>query len=181
MKIVNMGQEMYNDALYFVEQARACYNKQFSLWRNCRMALYCMCQSAESDMSKLIVISLERIGLMNLDAVQSDLYDHLTNPTRSNDGPHRLIKNIYKKYGYLCELNGIPNAMLPSDYEQVIKLRNKITHYSFSKNSDVYLSTMLVDTERALGSVRDFIKHIWKVASSEYPRWIDQTAYKEIE
>lgn len=131
--VVNMGYEMYNDALYFIEEARKSAGSKFSIWRNCRAALYFMCQSAESDMTKLIVHSLKQKDASELSKDQRDLLEHLTNVDRAEDGSNKLISNIHKKYKYLCTLNGVENPSLPTDYEEVTRLRNKITHYSFSK------------------------------------------------
>lgn len=183
LSVASMGQEMFNDTLLFVDNARKANGNQFKVWSNCRVAIYCMCLSAESDMSKLIVLSLKKKGgddLSGLSLGQKDIYDHLVDPSKSDDRPHRELNNIQKKYNYLRSINGLDAHDLPEGYDKTTKLRNKITHYSFSKRNDVYNDKILDITEESLISVREFIKHIWDLSNQGYPNWVDNLEYKDI-
>lgn len=178
VRIVNMGEEMFNDALYFVEQARMSTANPYSLWRNCRAAILYFCMSAESDLSKLIVLSLKRHSELN--AEQEDILDFLINSSRVSGAIPEKLKTIKKKYKYLCKINGVNKTNLPTEYEKLTSLRNMITHYSFSQNESVYSQTILEDTERALPIIQDFIAHIWDVANLRTPTWISHESYREL-
>lgn len=181
--IVNMGQETFNDALKYVREARECFlaNKYYGMWSASRSAMFSMCLSAESDLSKLISISLKRIGSSNWTRLQRTIYENLTDRSEENQHPPEDITSIRKKYRQLLLINGHRATSLPSGYGEAADLRNKITHYSFSKSHTVYSKTIVDDVEKSLSEIRSFILHIWSVANQGTPSWVNSVEYEELD
>ncbi|PJN50210.1 hypothetical protein PAEVO_52540 [Paenibacillus sp. GM2FR] len=182
-RIVNMGQEAFNDALKYVKEARECLasNRYHGMWSAARAAMFSMCLSAESDLSKLIALSLRRIGDTNWTGVQTEIYENLTAYSKENEYPPDEIKTIGKKYKQLLLINGYNEAPLPDGYWDAAKLRNKITHYSFSKQHSVYSMSIVDDIVVSLNEIRNFILHIWSIADQGTPHWIHASEYKELD
>lgn len=176
MNVVNMGQETFNDALFYLENARRDSNdgKSYSMWRNCRAALFSMCLSAESDLLKLIVICIRRKSEDKKSRTERKILDYLTNPTKADKPVPNEIKTISQKYTLLLMLNEQSETDVPEYYTKATRLRNKVTHYSFSKNEYVYSDSILTEVEDALEGIRRFVKHIWKIAGDDYPFWVDK-------
>lgn len=175
MNVVNMGQETFNDALFYLDNARRDSNdgKNYSMWRNCRAALFSMCLSAESDLLKLIAICIRRKPEDKRSRTERKILDYLTNPSKADKPVLNEIKTISQKYSLLLTLNEKSDTEVPEYYTKATHLRNKVTHYSFSKNEYVYSDSILTEVEEALGGIRKFVKHIWRIAGDDYPFWVD--------
>ncbi|RUT43279.1 hypothetical protein EJP82_20920 [Paenibacillus anaericanus] len=183
LRSVNMGQETFNDALKYVKEARECFssNRYSSMWSASRSAMFNMCLSAESDLSKLIALSLKRIGSSKRFPLQRVILKNLTDKSKENQYPPDAIDTIVKKYNYLLLINDYKPASLPNGYREAANLRNKITHYSFSKNHSVYSMTIVDDIEKSLREIRNFILHIWSVSSLGTPSWVNSNEYLELD
>lgn len=174
--VVNMGAESYNDALYYLEQAREAEknDEKFLIWRNTRSSILSMCLSAESDLSKLIRLNLRRKE--NRNEVEEELYNYLTDPANSESRAPKGFWSVMDKYNRLLELNGYEKVdELPSEYQSAVYLRNKIAHYVTSQNKTVYSETIIKDVEEALEGIQQFIKNIWEISNEGNPSWIYRT------
>ncbi|NUU80063.1 hypothetical protein [Paenibacillus xylanilyticus] len=179
--VVSMGRESFNDALKYVSEAKECYSDErtYGMWSASRAAMFSMCLSAESELSRLIVKSLEKIGESNWTTDQRSIYRYLTEYTKENESPPDCITTIARKYKQVLSINGkeIEKVRLPQGYRNASMLRNKITHYSFSKNHSVFSMNILDELEKFINEIRIFLKHIFAICDLEYPHWIDKDNY----
>lgn len=174
--VVNMGAESYNDALYYLKQAQEAEKngEKFLMWRNTRSSILSMCLSAESDLSKLILINLRKKENRNMS--EEEVYSYLNDSANSDSKPPKEFWSVLQKYNKLLELNGLEKVdELPNDYKSAVYLRNKVAHYVTAHNEKVYSETIVKDVENALENIRKFIRYIWEISNEGNPKWIDKT------
>lgn len=93
--VTNMAFELFNDALYYREQADQTDN-QFLRWRYLRSAVMCFCASTEAWVNALMVENLK--NLQQKTPKEQIIYNFLTIP--NNEMPKKFvsIKERLKRY-----------------------------------------------------------------------------------
>ncbi|RIX59293.1 hypothetical protein D3P08_03820 [Paenibacillus nanensis] len=124
IQVINLGYESFNDALFFTEQAVINKDNPFNMRRYARVAIINYCISIESDLSKLVALTLERKSELTSDELE--VLEKLNDPDKANDAPLRKISSIEKKYNYLLKLYGLPESDLSPEYSELKSFRNKL-------------------------------------------------------
>ncbi|KKX56357.1 hypothetical protein [Brevibacillus borstelensis] len=176
--VTNMGNEMFNDGLFYTEQAELHKDQQFNKWRYCRSAIICFCVAAEAELAKLIAHSLRKQPHLSPEYTEILLF--LTDPNSDKPIPKKL-KNIRKKYNLLRRLNGLRPQKPDQRYMELTELRNKIIHYTFSSHEDVYAGTILDSTKIARDAVRDFIADLYSIVRETPPEWVNNNSSIDIQ
>lgn len=174
--VTNMGNEMFNDAIFYTEQVTIT-ESQFTKWRYSRSAIISFCASAEAEISKLIKHSLEKIE--TLTPRQAVILNFLTDPNSEGAPPHE-ISSIQRKYTFLRKVNGLRYAKINSEYDKITKLRNKIIHYSYSAHNEIYSNQIHEDATNARETIKNFILELYNIVQIAPPRWVEATVSKEI-
>jgi hypothetical protein len=178
LAVVNMGEELFNDGLFYSEQAFLNKDQPFIKWRYCRSAIISYCASAEAEMAKLIAFSLNRQqGLTN---DQERILRFISDPNAQFAPPVELLK-IQSKYDLLRNLNGLPTVSIDKHYDDLTKLRNKIIHYTFSGKDKVYSDTILDSVRNARDVVRTFILDLYSIVQEQPPTWVNFTSSRDIQ
>ncbi|SCW86176.1 hypothetical protein SAMN04487970_10774 [Paenibacillus tianmuensis] len=178
--ITNMGNEMFNDGLFYVEQAEKLENQEskFNHWRYCRAAIISFCAAAEAEIAKLIVGSLKKQSRLSPD--DKRILKFLTDPNFKTKNIPTDLASISRKYNYLRKLNKLKWKSLDAKYDNLTKLRNKIIHYSFSAHDAVYSDNIFMASKDASVIVKNYIKELYTVANENPPQWVNSTASKTI-
>ncbi|NRS51969.1 hypothetical protein [Brevibacillus sp. HB2.2] len=182
MIVVNMGDEMFNDGLFYTEQAVLHQDKLFNKWRYCRSAIISYCASAEAEMSKLIATSLKKSLCQdpNSNPEYEKILNYISDPNIQG-GPPRQLNGIQSKYDLLRELNGLTDATIDRQYQELTWLRNKIIHYTFKSSNEVYSATILDSANEARETIKRFILELHSIANENPPDWVNYTSSRDIQ
>lgn len=138
MVITNMSDELFNDALYYMEKALV-PNEQFLKWRYLRSAVMCFCASAEAWMNALMVHNLRSLPVRNED--EQKLLNFLTDPDYKGKMPKgfTVLEQRLKKYlPGTFKLSQIGNNANIEKYVALSKTRNMLMHYAYKDHEKVY-------------------------------------------
>ncbi|OAT71891.1 hypothetical protein [Parageobacillus thermoglucosidasius] len=143
--ITNMPQEMYNDGLYYLNEAKKLNcDQRFAKWRFFRSAIINFCISTETFLHQTIVHHLKQKNTLN--KYEQDWLDFLENPNSTID-IKTLKHGINVKSKFINVLGWIISSDLTknhdymskfNNYKNLTEFRNKIVHYSTSNHSPVY-------------------------------------------
>jgi hypothetical protein len=183
--ITNMPQEMYNDGLYYLNEAKKLNcDQRFAKWRFFRSAIINFCISTESFLHQTIVHYLKQKNRPN--KYEQDWLDYLVNPNSTID--HKSLKygiSIYPKFvkvlGWVISSDLEKNRDYMSkfnNYKNLAEFRNKIVHYSTSNHSPVY-SQIENWANQAPNIVSEMIIAIHDVApiDTHSPNWVSSKTY----
>lgn len=135
--VVNMANEMYNDGLYYQEQALLAEGS-FDKWRFQRSAIISFATSFESYTNLYIVNKLNQKA--DILPNEEKILTFLTK--RVSYGPLAEIRNIYNKMRFMEKLYGLRDRELETqafaEFQKVIDLRNSIVHYSHGRFNEIY-------------------------------------------
>lgn len=188
--ITNMSSEMFNDALFYKEQAQKTENI-FTKWRYYRSALINYCISVEAWVNKLLTVELEKRQSAEplVDKYQklySSLIEDLEFP------PQGIKLSNYKKLKeYLPELYGfkvLPDSSLDNvidKYIKITKYRNKIIHYSQGNYKTVYNTEDLKECiDNAPKNIEELFNELnnasEKLKELGYPLWFKERQSRNI-
>jgi len=175
--VSNMGNEMFNDGLFYTEQAEI-QDNQFNRWRYCRAAIISFCAAAEAEISKLIVKSLKKQSKLYSD--DRKVLRFLTEPNIKSKNIPTVLASNRRRYNYLRKINDLDRKSLNMKYDDLTKLRNMIIHYSYSSHDTVYSDTLLETSKAASEIVRDYIKELYEITNETLPQWINNTSSRTI-
>ena len=178
--LVNMEAEMYNDGQYFLQQSKNVdIEKVFEKWRYNRFSIISFALSFEAFINSRIVVKLGEIAR---DQEQNSIYKCLTK-ANYNFIPRR-IRNMYDKIGVLEEIYGLEkDALTESEhyvlfYKEIIVLRNKIVHYSWSNASDVYGEKLNIAINDVVGFLRAVISDFSNKLNLDTPQYFLEDEYQ---
>lgn len=158
---------MFNDALYFLEQA-----KHFDLspkndwcrWRYLRATILYSLACIESVVNGLIIGKAKNQGNQKL--VRRIKYGRTS--------IYYKVKNIYPK---LMGKSMNTESEEWKNFDHIRKIRNKITHYSGGTeiyNEDNIYGVNIYNAEKAIKMVRIFVKYLYELGNLTPPNWIHQ-------
>jgi hypothetical protein len=186
--ITNMPQEMYNDGLYYLNEAKKLNcDKHFAKWRFFRSAIINFCISTESFLHQTIVHYLrQKKSLNKLNKYETDWLDYLENPNSSVEMNKlkygtSVKKKFIKVLGWVISSDLEKNQDYMSkfnNYKNLAEFRNKIVHYSTSYHSSVY--TQIENwANQAPNIVSEMIIAIHDVApiDTHSPNWVSSKTY----
>lgn len=183
ISVTNMEHEMYNDGLYFNEQAT---NETFDgdKQRCYRFAVISFASSFESFINRRLKGELEKDKTKISNG--QDILDFLNEGFNSSSRIPTELKSITKKLKSLEVLLGLSlDTLNTSEFEvfdkEVIKLRNSIVHYSHSSFTDVYESDLKKAAQDGAELLVKAVQSICAVSSLEFPPFYSNKEYKSIE
>lgn len=179
---VSMVHEMYNDGLYFVDQAMK--ETHFGDKHRCyRFAIVSFASSFESFINTLIRHAL--FNKSNRTQKEDDILDYLENGfAQGKDFPEEL-SSVKRKLNLLGGLYQI-NKSLSSTYEfkkfnmQIIQLRNAIVHYSHGNFSEVYEQRIISAANEGAQLLREVIKMFETKLNLPNFSYFDKKTYEPI-
>lgn len=160
--VVDFRQQIFNDALYCLEQAKQLdqNTKTFEYWKYCTWSIVAACMCMESYIKSHIKVMTEN---------DPDIL--MIYQSYGKGGIYNNIKFIEDSSG-----NKIIDISDPvwRNIENTITLRNDIVHFN---RYDIFNSLTVTNVENAIKACRDFIKKFHVVMDMPYSNfapWIDK-------
>lgn len=184
LRVVNMEYEMYNDGLYFLEQAEK--EKNFGDKQRCyRFAIVSFASSFEAFINarlkaKLTIdLTIVKDGKTILDFLINGF--SLNNKTVPNE-----LKTIKRKIELLEKLYGVSGQLINSVNfnkfnDEIILLRNSIVHYSHGNFTNVYQQQIDNAALNVSQLFIDTISSFVQVLQIDYPSYFSNKNYIPIE
>jgi len=173
-----MDNEMYNDGLYFMEQA-AKSKGTFEKWRYQRFAVISFASSFESFLNRRILSKLNE-GVKKV-ANWKEIKYFLT----FGGPPPKGFSTIKDKIKVTAKLYGVNylsiNSVKFKKFQEVIFLRNSIVHYSASNLQKVYGEKIDNISSQAAKLLRDLVKEYCHLLKLEIPSFYLETNYISID
>lgn len=178
-----MEHEMYNDGLYFTEQAA---KEKFygDIQRSYRFAVVSFASSFESFINRRLKSELEKD--INKVPNGQELLDFLNEGFRHTSVIPSELRNISKKMRILEVVLGLKvDTFKTADFiifnEEIIKLRNTIVHYSHSGFTTVYENDLKKAALNGTEFLVNTIQSMCDVSSLEFPAFYSNMNYQPIE
>lgn len=183
LRVTNMEHEMYNDGLYFTEQS-AKENLYGDIQRCYRFAVVSFASSFESFINRRLKSELEK----DVNKVPNGqlLLDFLKEGFKNTHRIPMELGSIAKKLRTLevclgLNVNTLDTADFKTFDQDVIKLRNKIVHYSHSSFTAVYETELKKAALNGAILLVNAIQSMCNVASLEFPHFYSNQNYQPIE
>lgn len=165
VRLVDFKHEMFNDAMYFLEQAKALSKKpadDWIRWRYLRASILFSAASAEAFLNTLIQEELDRRA--ELESVAKKFRD---------------VRNFNTKIDFIFPLvfgKAVDrNCKEWKDYELLRRIRNSLAHYS--GGTKIYRDSEaeginIENAEKSIEAVRNLIKYIYELLELKCPeKW----------
>lgn len=166
-RVVYFSREMFNDALYFLEQAQLLDPRpknDWLRWRYQRATIIYSIACVESVINGLILRRAKEQGNKKLvKAIRKG-------------GIHLPIK-ILSTYPKLISKKMDKKRNEWKYFDHIRRIRNKITHYSGGTEiyNDENLNGVTIDNaKKAIEMVRIMVKHLYNLGGNDNPDWVDQ-------
>ena len=174
VKLVNFPAEMFNDSLYFLEEAKKLEpipENDWLRWRYLRASILYSFACLEAYVNTLIA-------------------DHLRNVL----GLPEVAKNFRKRrisleakidtvYAILVRKSIDKERREWNDFKDIQTIRNRLAHYSggtaIYRDQDPY-GVNISNAEKGIEMVRLMVKYLKQLAGERPPPWVDQTHSKVI-
>jgi hypothetical protein len=170
--IVNFPEEMFNDAMYFLEQAKnlsAENNNTWLRWRYLRASIIFSFSSFESYLNSFIKARIQVIP----DKAFANVFDEAKFSWQFS------LDTIFP------ELTGqkIANKLL-KEAKRIARIRNSLVHYS-GDTQRIYEESNpeginVNNAEKGVQMVRDMIKQMNNLVGLKYPPWVDRIRSRTI-
>ncbi|OLN21912.1 hypothetical protein BTO30_12500 [Domibacillus antri] len=180
-RVVNMDHEMYNDGLYFTEQATK--ETHFGDIQRCyRFAVVSFASSFESFLNRKI----KRILVDDINKVDNGEYllGFLNQGFEFSKLPNEL-RTIDSKLELMEKLLGLNNGELKTTEfmtfnKDIIKLRNAIVHYSHSNFSTLYEKELGAAASTGAKLLVSTISSFCDISCLEFPPFYNKEKYEPI-
>lgn len=183
MMITNMEHEMYNDGLYFTEQAikETFYGDKQRCYR---FAIVSYASSFESFLNRHLKSELEKD--VNKVPNGQSLLNFLNEGFKNTSIVPKELRSISKKLRILEVFLGLNVDILKTtDFivfdKEIIKLRNLIVHYSYSGFKEIYESDLEKAASDGAELLVNTIQSICNVSNLEFPSFYNNRNYHPIE
>lgn len=183
IRVTNMEHEMYNDGLYFNEQATI--ETSYGDKQRCyRFAVISFASSFESFINRRLKSELEK----DVNKVPNGqiLLDFLNEGFNNISTIPQELKSIAKKLRTLEVFLGLNvDTLKTAEFmvfdKEVIKLRNSLVHYSHSGFTTVYESDLKKSALDGAELLVNTIQSICDVSNLEFPPFYSNKNYHSIE
>jgi len=180
--ITNMPEEMFNDALFYQEQANSAQGI-FEKWRFLRSSIVNFCASAEAWVQNFIVAKLRAKQSPN--QREQDWLDFLTIPGSSYPGSTTVKSRFFSILSMALDINLRNNQdyqAVVDKYIEIANLRNHLLHFSAAYHSEVYNDGKVeYYSSNAPQIVGELIKKICSIAGTTPPVWLDYTQSRKFD
>jgi hypothetical protein len=157
--VVSMQQEMYKDALYFFEQAKANETNTgdpFTTWRNLRATILFSFAVIESCINQFIDSHVDqnrgRMSQSDIDFWTENKYPYPSIAKKLNDGVE-LFGGKGKRFE--------TDAPLWKDFEELKQLRNDLAHFKVGNQLFYETKQLFVNVEKGIRTTSSVIKKIY--------------------
>ena len=185
--LLNMSEELYNDALFFVSQEKGTIDSAIRL-RYRRMALICFCASSEAYINGELRRFISNKNSTSRTSYEQKVLDFIEQPTATLPSNYLGIKpRLYRCVGkiFAGQFLDLNNNTI-SSFEKFIELteaRNAIAHYATKNREVVYDQYFGVSPMGITKSVNDAPKTIFDLyheihsfnSAFAIPSWITPT------
>jgi len=172
--ITNMPEEMFNDALFYLENARTT-SEQFAKWRYYRSSIVNFCASAEAWVQDIIVKSFRSKPTTGNSKIQKWL-DFLTIPGSPLPGKLDVNNRFNNILSLALNIDLNNNTIYQKAfgyYFELTNIRNTLLHYSVASFDIIYKNgTIEGYAENAPNIIMDLIYTICEVSGSSKPVWL---------
>lgn len=167
-RIVNFPAEMFNDALYFLEEAKKIgpvSGNDWLRWRYLRASILFSFSCIEAYVNLLIISRAEKLGLMDV-------------ATNIKNGNIRLESKIDTIYSSLLGKPIDKSETHWKYFKDIKKIRNEISHYTGGTkiyNDDEEYGINISNAEKGVEMVRLMIRYLTEISDISCPGWINPT------
>ena len=176
VRLVSFPAEMFNDALFFLEEAKKLDptpGNDWLRWRYLRASILYSFACLEAYVNSLIADHLHNV--LGLPEVAKNFRNART---------INLEAKIDTVYPILVRKKPIDKKRREwKDFETIRTIRNRLAHYKggtkIYRDQDPY-GVNIPNAEKGIEMVRLMVKYLKQLAGERYPPWVDQTHSKII-
>ena len=174
-RLVNFPAEMFNDTIFFLEEAKkydAGEENDWLRWRYLRASIIYSYASLESFVNLLIADTLR--GVFGLRQAAEEF---------QKDRSIGLYAKIGKIYPNIVGKTIDPNWSSYSNFDLINEIRNRLSHYkggaAIYNDSDPY-GVKVTNAEKGVQMVSTVVRILKGLTNEAYPPWVDQQKSKII-
>lgn len=174
-RLVHFPAEMFNDAMYFLEEAKklsASSSNDWLRWRYLRASVIYSFASLEAYVNSFI---------------EGFIAEKLKLPKVANDFVNKERLGIPTKLELIIPLiiGKEFDKTKPewADLQAIKKIRKRLVHYAGDTeiyNDSDLLGVNIPNAEKGITMVRDMVKQLCALLGVKYPPWVDQTKSRTI-
>jgi hypothetical protein len=174
-RLVSFPAEMFNDALFFLEEAKkldSSSENDWLRWRYLRATIFYSYACLEAYVNCLISDTLRNIYGLNDASKEFQMNRSI-----------RLFNKINIVYPNIIGKSLDKSWATTTHFEVINEIRNRLAHYKGGTaiyNDKDEFGVNLTNAENGIKMVREIVKMLKKLSGEQYPPWIDEVQSKVI-